>query len=48
METFLLLNGQELDASVEEQEQLMLGVADGHVSRETITAWIRSHSRTRI
>jgi hypothetical protein len=29
------------------EERLMLGVADGSVSRETLSAWIRSHSRTR-
>ena len=47
MEMFLLLNGQEVDATVDEQEQLMLGVASGSVSRDTLTAWIRSHARAR-
>lgn len=47
METFLLLNGQEVDASVDEQEELMLGVASGAVSRDSLTEWIRNHSRAR-
>lgn len=47
METFLLLNGQEVDATVDEQEQLMLGVASGSVSRDTLTAWIRNYARAR-
>ena len=33
MEVFLLLNGHEIDASVHEQEQIIIGVASGNVSR---------------
>jgi death-on-curing protein len=47
METFLWLNGSELSASVDEQERLMLGLADGRVSREQLTSWVRDHSRVR-
>jgi death-on-curing protein len=47
METFLLLNGQVLDADVQEQEQLMLGVASGTVNREALVEWIRNHSDAR-
>lgn len=43
METFLVLNGHELAASVDEQERLILGVAAGTVSRDEFTAWVDSH-----
>ena len=43
MEVFLILNGREIRASVEEQEQLMLGVASGSRSREQLTAWLEAH-----
>lgn len=41
METFLVLNGREIQASVEEQEQLMLAVAGGQASREELLEWLR-------
>jgi death on curing protein len=44
MEVFLILNGREIRASVEEQEQLMLGVASGTRSRAQLTAWLQEHS----
>jgi death on curing protein len=44
MEVFLILNGREIRATVEEQEQLMLGVASGAKSRGELTAWLQSHS----
>jgi death-on-curing protein len=47
METFPWLNGSELSATVDEQERLMLGLADGRVSREELTSWVRDHSRER-
>ena len=43
METFLVLNGQEIAADVDEQEQVILGIAAGTISREDFTAWVRSH-----
>lgn len=45
MEVFMRLNGLRIDASVDEQERLMLGVADGSIGREPLTAWIREHSQ---
>jgi death-on-curing protein len=42
-ETFLVLNGYELDATVDDGEEVILGVAAGDVSRETLTEWIRAH-----
>jgi death on curing protein len=43
METFLVLNGHELRASVDEQESVILHVADGSMARDDLTAWIPSH-----
>lgn len=43
METFLVLNGFELQASVEEQESIILSLAAGGMSREQFTAWVASH-----
>ena len=34
METFLMLNGFEIDAPIDEQERLMLDLAAGHITRE--------------
>jgi death on curing protein len=45
METFLVLNGLEIDASIDEQEQLMLSVAAGRLSREDLVGWLREHVR---
>jgi len=42
METFLVLNGHEIAASVDEQERVILGVAAGTISREDFTVWVRS------
>jgi death on curing protein len=43
METFLLLNGWELAAEIDEQEQLILRLAAGQLKRDEFTAWIASH-----
>jgi death on curing protein len=43
MEVFLVLNGYQIDASVDEQERVILGVASGSVSREEFVAWIDQH-----
>ncbi len=45
METFLLLNGLELLATVDEQETTVLGLAAGSVKRAAFTEWVRSHIR---
>ena len=42
METFLVLNGQEIEASVAEQEDIILQVAAGDLDRDGFTAWLRS------
>jgi death on curing protein len=43
METFLVLNGYQIVATVEEQEDLILKVAAGKTSREVFTEWLRQH-----
>ncbi|MFK7972392.1 MAG: type II toxin-antitoxin system death-on-curing family toxin [Bacteroidia bacterium] len=43
MEIFLKLNGRVIDASVDEQEALILGIASGEINREIFTNWLRKH-----
>ena len=43
LEVFLLLNGHEIDASVDEQEQIIIEVASGKVSRIQLGEWLREH-----
>ena len=43
MDVFLLLNGHEIDASVDEQERLMLDVASGAVDRAALAQWLSKH-----
>ena len=47
METFVVLNGLELHASVDEQEELMLKLASGDLARAELAAWLRAHLRAR-
>lgn len=42
LETFLVLNGFELQADVNEQESVILGLAAGGLNREQFTAWVAS------
>ena len=39
MEVFLILNGYEIDASVEDAEGVILQLASGDMGREELTAW---------
>jgi len=41
MEIFLILNGYEIEAEIDEQEKMILGVAAGNVSRAEFTAWLQ-------
>ncbi len=43
METFLVLNGYELDAVIPEQERAILGVAAGEWERREFTDWLHDH-----
>ena len=45
MEVLLVLNGFEINADVDEQEQLILQVADGMLSREEFTNWLHEHTK---
>ena len=44
METFLLLNGFGLTADLLEQEQVMLDLAAGKLSREQFVSWVTAHT----
>jgi death-on-curing protein len=43
METFLILNGYEIVASVDEQESIMLSLAAGKVPRANFLEWLNNH-----
>jgi death on curing protein len=43
MEVLLVINGLEIDASIDEQETLFVGVASGELSRAALTEWIEEH-----
>jgi death-on-curing protein len=43
VETFLLLNGFEIDAMVDEQERIILAIAAGELRREQFVEWLESH-----
>ncbi|GAP95980.1 type II toxin-antitoxin system death-on-curing family toxin [Leptolyngbya sp. NIES-2104] len=43
METFLVLNGLEISASVDEQEQTILALAAGELEREQFVEWLKKH-----
>ena len=45
METFMILNGWELSADVDEQEQIIMRLAAGEMNREEFTTWVKSHSK---
>jgi death-on-curing protein len=43
METFLVLNGFEIKASVDEQEKILVQLAAGELQRGEFTEWLRAH-----
>ena len=43
METFLILNGFEIAASIDEQEKIILELADGSLDRKELTMWLNNH-----
>jgi len=43
MESFLMFNGYEISASVDEQVEVILGVASGSIDRSQFTDWLRNH-----
>ncbi|MBI1394649.1 MAG: type II toxin-antitoxin system death-on-curing family toxin [Betaproteobacteria bacterium] len=44
MEVFLVLNGIEITATVDEQEKFMLSLAAGEVSRNDLARWLDLHT----
>ena len=44
METFLILNGHELDADVDDAESLFLKLAGGDVERDELVGWITANA----
>jgi death-on-curing protein len=44
METFMILNGIEISAAVDEQEQIILAVASGNLGRDALVEWLRLHT----
>lgn len=47
MELFMVLNHAELNADVDEQEQVMLDLAAGKMKREDFVAWIQKNIQER-
>lgn len=47
MEIFLVLNGHQIKASVDEQVEIILQVASGAINRETFSEWLGSHIERR-
>jgi len=43
METFSILNGYEIVASVDEQESIMLPLAPGKISKVNLLEWLNNH-----
>ena len=43
LETFLVLNGAELDATADEQFAVILGVAASEIGRDAFLEWLREH-----
>ncbi len=43
MELFLVLNGQEISATEDEQYDIILKVAAGETTREEFSTWLREH-----
>lgn len=45
LETFLVLNRMEISASVDEQENVILVIASGKMSRESFVEWLQQYIR---
>jgi death-on-curing protein len=43
MEVFLVLNGYEIAASIDEQKQMILRIASSNIDREQFEAWLTAH-----
>ncbi|WP_071990914.1 type II toxin-antitoxin system death-on-curing family toxin [Picosynechococcus sp. NKBG15041c] len=47
MDTFLVLNGMEIEASVDEQECVVLAIASGELGREALVEWLKGNTIAR-
>lgn len=47
MEVFLLLNGHEIESTVDEQEKIILDLAAGKMSRYDFNEWLKAHVKRR-
>jgi death on curing protein len=47
METFLVLNGYELNATVDDGEAVILRLAAGELTRDELLAWVSTHLQRR-
>ena len=43
LETYLILNGFEIQADISEQERVILQLAAGELPRAAFAAWLRAH-----
>lgn len=43
METFLILNGFEIEANIDDQEKTIIDLAAGRLDREEFTVWLNNH-----
>ena len=43
MEVFLIVNGHELRAPIDEQERIMLDLAAGNLTRDSFVEWVKQH-----
>jgi death-on-curing protein len=43
-ETFLVLNGLEINASVDEQERMVFAIASGKLAREAFVEWLHQNT----
>jgi death on curing protein len=43
MEIFLILNGFEITATIDDQEKIILDLAAGKVDREQFAFWLNKH-----
>jgi len=48
MEVFLVLNGHEISAAVDEQEAVILGLAAGEIGRDEFLDWLRPRVVARV
>jgi death-on-curing protein len=44
METFLVINGKEIKATIDEQEKIILGLASKKINRNKFTKWLIAHT----